>query len=314
MVYVDSDNEVEFDLPADEQNTTIVDIISTDPSDDDEDNEQSFHQVQQWNMDCFESQVVRSAQHFPKALASIPRCLSPPLQSLVPSLTGKQDYHDAVAAKLGVPPRPASPLDTAPPQDQTPSPPKRACLYPLRQGIQHAVRPPPPPGVQPLSSANLGHLLSGNTRAPKSSARVTSVGQVQVPTYLQNTRTKPTVVNREMLAGIPNVVHMLRDNQQGISISIPQSHSRRLGELLTQKSLLPARRSPIQSYNIHPRIPLPVQVFAPGFNRTMRIFRLNPECIRDLILDNFYILRDSSSEQYYLVMTTSDLKIIMEES
>ena len=168
------------------------------------------------------------------------------------------------------------------------------------------------PELQLLQQGRL-HTWPPSQALEKTSNTVTSIGDVRLPRYLQGIRTRPTVVNREMLAGIPDVVHMLRDNTQGISLSIPPTHSRRLGEILTQHSLLPASRSPFTNYNIHPLASLSVQIFAPGFNHTMKIFRLNQESIRDLILDNFYVLRDSTTEKYYLIVTTSDLKTIMSE-
>ena len=112
-VYVDSDEEIEFDLPISEDDITYAEVVVLDTDDSLQIlnlkplGSRISHEITQ--LSYHPQEVVYTAANIPVAPDSIPRCLSPPLEPL--NLTkGKQAYHDAIAAKTRTKPRTASPV------------------------------------------------------------------------------------------------------------------------------------------------------------------------------------------------------------
>ena len=287
-VYVDSDEEIEFDLPIEENDFSYTEVLLSD---------EEFQKVQS----MVEPQdIVYNASNIPMALPSVPRCLSPPLKPLDTTKRGKQAYHDAVAAKTNTIPRIASPVG-----------------HENYTGMSSPSPPPPPSGMCSLTvtQAKLSWLQSSKIVQPQSSKTVqqTSEQSTSIPMSVRNVpkqilnRSRPVVFSKELMDKIPDVTNLIVATDQGYSITLPDTHSRALGNLITRKSFLPDGRKPLSFYNVLPNtVDLLWIHTTSGCSRKCYFMVIWAESVIVLVQDDFFVMR-SNQDNFFLVFSRPDM-------
>ena len=298
-VYLDSDEEIEFDLPTKDFSYTEV-LVS----------DEEFLRVKSI---VDPDDIIYNASNIPVAPPSVPHCLSPPLKPLDATKRGKQAYHDAVAAKTNSIPRIASPAGYEKyiglaNKNVTPSPPlppsgmcsltaaKAKSSFVHNSNINTQLKPTETDSVYGFQSL---------AKQPQSLPLVRKTVPVR-PTPKHN---KPVVFPKELMDKIPDVTNLLVQTDQGFSITLPESHGKLVGNLITRKSFLPdiTCRKPLSFYNILPNNADLIWIHtATGCSRNCYFMLINAENVVALVQDNFFVMR-SNPDNFFLVFSIMDM-------
>ena len=155
--------------------------------------------------------------------------------------------------------------------------------------------PIPPPPTRPSSRSSTSSVEIVDCQPPP-----------KVPAYLKCSRCRPTRISKDLLPFIPDLSTVLRPTESGFTIWLPLHAPPELWALATSMSMISSTGvNPLSFYNVKLSQAKPMKVIAHTGERTLRVFVIEPEQVKSLLLANFTVYR-LYYDQYFLVMTGTD--------
>ena len=132
-----------------------------------------------------------------------------------------------------------------------------------------------------------------------------------IPNYLA--RGKPhrmPRISKDILPSIEDVSSIMSVNPWGCSLQLPQTHSKRLGELLIKQSLILEGSLPLSFFNVQVSTAKLLSVNFLGSSRPMWLMTICPEQVASLFTAGFYIVR-LATDGFYVVISDNDRTSIL---